>query len=70
MESPTTTIAINRELVENIKEFGNKGESYSEIITRLIKSARQRQLHDLLMNEEGTVSADEALSRAKKRWRE
>jgi predicted CopG family antitoxin len=66
----TTTIAVNREIVGDIKEFGNKGESYSEIIARLIKSAKQRQLHDLLMNEDGTISIAEALSSAKKRWRE
>ncbi len=66
MES--TTIAISREVKEEIMEFGNKGETYSQIIKKLIKSARERQLHDLLMNEENTVSAEEALNNAKKRW--
>jgi len=51
-------------------EFGNKGESYSDIILKLVKSARERQLHDLLMSEENTISVDEALSNAKKRWQE
>ena len=64
----TTTIAITKELKERIMEFGSKGESYSDIIARLLKSAKERQLHDLLMNEEGTVSVDEALENAKKRW--
>ena len=65
----TTTIAIKKELKEKITEFGNKGESYSEIIERLIRSAKERQLHDLLMGAEDTVSIDEALMKAKKRWR-
>ena len=63
-----TTIAITREIQEGIKQFGNKGESYSEIITKLIESAKKRQLNDLLMNEEDTVSIDEAIANSKKKW--
>ena len=65
----TTTIAVTNEIREKIKEFGNKGETYSEILSRIIESARKRQLHDLLMNEENTVSIQEAIVDAKKRWR-
>jgi len=63
-----TTIAIPKSLKEQMQEFGSKGETYSDIIARLIKSAKQRQIHDLLMSEEGTISIDEALSNAKKKW--
>ena len=63
-----TTIAIPTNLKEQIQEFGNKGEKYSDILMRLLESAKQRQLHDLLMDETGTISAKEALERAKKRW--
>jgi len=63
-----TTIAISNEIKDKIKEFGNKGETYSEIIARLLESARKRQLQDLLMNEENTVSIDEAIGNSKKRW--
>lgn len=63
-----TTIAIPKSLKEQMQEFGSKGETYSEIIARLLKSAKERQLHDLLMNEEGTISIDEALANAKKQW--
>jgi len=63
-----TTIAVTKNIQEEIKEFGNKGETYSEIIARLIESAKKRQLHDLLMNEEGTVSIEEAIANSKKRW--
>ena len=68
MNMETTTIAITREVKDKMQEFGNKGETYTEIIVRLIESAKQRQLHDLLMNEEDTISIEEALSNAKKRW--
>lgn len=63
-----TTIAITKDVKEGIIELGNKGETYSEILKRLLKNARERQLHDLLMNEEGTISIEEALTKAKKRW--
>jgi predicted CopG family antitoxin len=63
-----TTIAITKDVKEGIIELGNKGETYSEILRRLLKSARERRLHDILMNEEDTISIKEALTKAKKRW--
>ena len=63
-----TTIAVSNEIREKIKEFGNKGETYSEVLARLLESAKKRQLQDLLMNEEDTISIDEAISNSKKRW--
>ena len=62
-----TTIAISKEIKEKIKDFGNKGETYSEVILRLLESARKKQLQDLLMNEKDTVSVDDAISNSKKR---
>ena len=64
-----TTIAIRRDLKEKIMEFATKKESYSDVIERLLKSAEQRLLHDILMSEEGTVPVKEALERARKKWR-
>lgn len=63
-----TTIAISNEIKNQIKEFGNKGETYSEIIARLISSAKKRQLHDLLMSEEDTFTIQEARKEVEKRW--
>ena len=63
-----TTIAVRSEIKERIREFGSKGETYSDIIERLIRSARKRQLQELLMSEEDTISIDEAISNSKKRW--
>jgi predicted CopG family antitoxin len=64
----TTTIAITKNVKERIIEFGNKGETYSEILEKLLKGARERQIHDLLMDEDGTISIEEALTHAKKKW--
>ena len=64
----TTTIAITREIKEKISEFGNKGETYSDIIEKLIKSAQERQLHDILFNEEGFISIEEARKELNKKW--
>jgi len=66
----TTTIAITKNVRDSLAEFGNKGETFTEVISRLVKSARERQLNDLLMDEEDTISIDEALSNSKKRWQE
>ncbi len=63
-----TTIAVSQEVRERIREFGNKGETYSEIIDKLLESARKRQLQDLLMDEKDTISIEKAISNAKKRW--
>ena len=63
-----TTIAIRKDLKEKIATFGIKGESYSEIIERIYEAAIKTQIRDLLMNEENTISAKEALEKAKKRW--
>ena len=63
-----TTIAISNKIKEQIKEFGNKGETYSEILARLLASARKRMLHDILMDETDTVSIEEARKEVEKKW--
>ena len=63
-----TTISISQEVREQIKDFGNKGETYDEIIARLLDSAKERQLQELLMDTRDSVPIEDALERAKKRW--
>jgi len=63
-----TTIVIRKDLKEKISTFGDKGESYSDIIERIYNAAVKTQIRKLLMNEENTISAKEALEKAKKRW--
>ncbi len=63
-----TTIAIKKDLKEKIMEFATKKETYSDIIERLLESARERQLHDLLMSNENTITIEEARERLNKKW--
>ena len=63
-----TTIAISKELRKEIIEFGSKGETYEDILKKLVQSAKERQLRDLLMDETNTIPVKEALEKAKKRW--
>ncbi len=63
-----TTIAVTKEVKEKIKEFGNKGENFSDILLKLYNSAVQRQLNDFLFNEKGFVPIEEAIAEAEKKW--
>ncbi len=63
-----TTIALRQDIKEKIMEFGNKGETYSEVILRLLESAKKRQLQELLMDERNTVTIKEARAKLNKIW--
>lgn len=63
-----TTISISKEIKDKLKEFGNKGDSYTDILNKLYESAKQRQLQDLLMDTKNCIPIEEALERAKKKW--
>jgi hypothetical protein len=67
-EEKTTTIAIPMKVKEGIQRYGLKGESYSEIIVRLLKSAHERMLSDVLMDETDCITVEEALAEAKQKW--
>lgn len=63
-----TTISISTKIRDQIKDFGQKGETYEDILTRLLKSAKERQLQELLMDEKNTLTVQEAMNKAKKKW--
>ncbi|MFW6233063.1 MAG: DUF7557 family protein [Nanoarchaeota archaeon] len=63
-----TTIAISKNVRDQIKEFGNKGETYDEIIARIIKSAKERQIQNLLMDTTNSIPITKALKKAKQKW--
>ena len=65
-----TTISISKEVKEQMKEFGKKGETYNEILGRVLNNAKERQLQDLLMDEKDTLTVRKALDKAKERWQE
>ena len=64
----TTTIAIPMKVKEKIQEYGLKGESYSDIIVRLLESANERLISDVLMNEKDCIPIEQAIKEAQKRW--
>ncbi len=63
-----TTIAITKDIKDKISEFGNKGETYLDILVKIYNVAKRTQLRDILMDETSTISAEEALENAKDRW--
>lgn len=65
-----TTIQLEKETKEKIATFGEKGESYDEIIKKLYSIAVKVQLKEFLMSKEGFVPVEDALKEAKKRWPE
>lgn len=68
MKSPNTTIAVRKDLKDKIAEFAMKKETYSDVIERLLKSAEQRLLNDILFNEDGFIPIEQAMAEAKKKW--
>ena len=65
-----TTISVSKEIRDKIKEFGSKGDSYTDILEKLYESAKTRQLQDLLMNEDNCTPIEDAIFRARKKWQE
>lgn len=63
-----TTIAVKKELRDKISEFGMKGETFSDVLERLLKSAQQRMLQDILMDTEGCLTIEEARKELNKKW--
>jgi predicted CopG family antitoxin len=60
-----TTIAVSNNVRDQLKEFGAKGETYEDVIKRLLQSAKERQLHDFLMDTKGYLTISEARKRLK-----
>ena len=58
-----TTISISQEVRNEIKEFGHQGETYEDILKKLLKSAKERQLQQILMDETNCITIKEARSR-------
>ena len=66
--SEITTVALPRDLKNKISEFGNHGETFANILERLLVSAKKRMLHDFLMDDKGYITIEEAKEKHKKRW--
>ena len=68
VKEKNTTIALSMKVKEGIQEYGMKGESYSEVIARLLKSANERLIHDVLMDTTNCVTIEEARAKLNKKW--
>jgi hypothetical protein len=57
-----TTIQIDKRTREALRDFGKKGETYDEVITKLMKLARQVRFYediDRIIESEEFVDIDE-----------
>jgi len=61
-----TTILISKNTREKIKEFGKKGETYSEILDKMCQELEMKHNEDLLMNTDGYMTIREARQWTKK----
>lgn len=61
-----TTISISKETKQQIIGFGNKDETYDEILKRILDSVKERQIQEILLNEKNTIPIKKALDKAKK----
>ena len=63
-----TTIQVDLETKERLKTFGQKDETYQDIINRLYDIAVEQQLRDFLFSKKA-IPIDDAIKKAKKKWR-
>ncbi|MBW2984636.1 hypothetical protein KY361_05950 [Candidatus Woesearchaeota archaeon] len=64
----TTTIQLSNKTKELIGSFGNKEDTYEDIIKRMYKLAVKEQLREFLMSSVNTVSLEEARKELNKKW--
>ena len=55
-----STIQLSKETKALISTFGNKEDTYEDIIKRMYNMAIKEQLREFLMSSENTVSIEEA----------
>lgn len=63
-----TTIQLSKETKGKISSFGNKGESYDEIIRRIYDLAVKDQLKQFLLSSKDTISIEDARKELNKKW--
>ena len=63
-----TTIQISDEMKKKIASLGLKNETYDQIIRRIYDAAIKTQFRELLFSKENTITIEEAIKEAKKKW--
>lgn len=65
-----TTIQLSKETKDKIASFGQKGESYDDIIKKIYNLAVKEQLRDFLMSDNDYIPIEAAIKEAEERWPE
>lgn len=68
MATMVTTISISTELRDKLRNLGRVGDSYEDVIRRMYEMTRKNLLLAYLYDTADSVSIDEALAEARKRW--
>lgn len=63
-----TTISVSEEMKEKLRHLGRSGETYDDILRKMYNATKKQLLLQYLYDESDTVSIDEAIADAKKRW--
>ena len=63
-----TTIQLNKTTKEQISSFGEKGDSYDDILKKIYALAVKEQLKEFFMSGEGFISLDEFEAEVEKKW--
>ena len=54
-----TTISISTDLRDEINQFGHKGETYNDILTRFMTVVKEEQIRKFLLDPSDCLTADE-----------
>ncbi len=63
-----TTIQLSEETKNMISTFGTKRDTFDSILIKIYHLAVKEQLRELLLSSENSMSIDEAIKRARKKW--
>jgi hypothetical protein len=56
------------QMKEKLKEYGSKGESYADILEKVLNAANERAIQQHLLDATKTISIQEALLQVKRKW--
>jgi predicted CopG family antitoxin len=68
MDSMVSTISLSEETKRKIRRLGQAGESYEDVIKRMYEVTKSQILLHYLYDTSDSVSIDEAIAEARKRW--
>jgi predicted CopG family antitoxin len=63
-----TTISISTDLKEKLRNLGRAGDSYEDVISRMYEVTRKHLLLAYLYDTSDSITIDEAIKEAKRKW--